>query len=431
MGARDTALSVLIACRRKQAWSDGALKEYIARDGLDRRDAALATRLCFGVLQNRLLLDAWLARFVRGKCQPVVTDILRLAVYQIRLMDKVPPSAAVNEAVNQAKRLANPQAARLVNGVLRNMLRRPEKLTLPEELSLRYSHPPALVELLADSVGQDKLEPLLAANNQAPNTCVQVNTCRADVAQVEQSLQKDGLCCRRLSWLPGSLMVAGGSIEHTNAFGQGWIYVQDPAAKLAVLAAKPRPGMRVLDSCAAPGGKSVAAAIAMEDRGEIVSCDIHPHKLTLIDKTAQRMGLSCIHTQLQNGAQLRPQWLDGFDLVIADVPCSGLGVIRKKPDIRYKDVSALAALPEIQGQILACQSQYVRPGGTLIYSTCTVLRRENQEVVDAFLSTHPEFSREPMAFPPELHRENQGEATLLPCDQDTDGFYICRLRRTR
>ena len=182
MSARDTALKTLIACRRQQAWSDGALKQNLLADRLDRRDAALATRLCFGVLQNRMLLDFWIEIYSNRKpekLQPVVLDILRLAVYQIRFLDKIPPSAAVNEAVEQTKRLANGKAAGLVNAVLRSMLRDPDRLILPEDLSLRYSHPAALTELLRENVGEDRLEPLLASHNEFPPTCLQVNSLRA------------------------------------------------------------------------------------------------------------------------------------------------------------------------------------------------------------------------------------------------------------
>ena len=195
MSARDTALSTLIACRRAGAWSDGALKQNLARDGLDRRDAALATRLCFGVLQNRMLIDFWLSRFVRGsleKLQPVVLDILRLAVCQLAFADKIPPSAAVSEAVNQTRRCANARAAGLVNGVLRAMLRDRRRLALPEDLSIRYSHPQALVELLRENVGAEKLEPLLAAHNGSPPTYLQVNTRRADARTVTASLEAEG-----------------------------------------------------------------------------------------------------------------------------------------------------------------------------------------------------------------------------------------------
>ena len=432
MSARDTALSALIACRRQHAWSDGVLKEYTARDRLDRRDAALASRLCYGVLQNRMLLDEWLSRFVKGRLrdlQPVVLDILRLGAYQLTMMDKIPPSAAVNEAVGQTRRLANGKAANLVNAVLRNMDRSRVKLTLPEDLSVRYSHPPQLVALLAESLPPEKLEPFLACDNQAPATYVQVNTLRATEAAVCSALEHEGYQCRSHLWMADCLQIMGGSIDQSRPFAEGQVYAQDPAAKLAALCAGLEPGMRVLDCCSAPGGKSFAAAIAMEDKGQIVSCDIHPHKIALIEKGARRLGLQCIRPMLADATQYRPDWAAAFDVVLADAPCSGLGVIRKKPDIRYRELSQTEALPALQKKILDNQARYVRPGGTLMYSTCTVLRREHEAVAEAFLQTHPDFAPAPLALPASMGEDQCGRKTLLPCDDDADGFFLCRFRR--
>lgn len=426
MTARDAALRALLTCRKDGAWSEGALKRLL--HGMPPREAALASRLCYGVLQNRLLLEHWLAPFVRGKLQPAVEEILLLAVCQLTFFDKIPPSAAVNEAVGQAKRFANPAAARVVNGVLRAFLRAGEP-TLPDDLSLRYSHPPALTALLAAQFGE-KTEALLASHNEAPPTTLQVNTLRATTAEVERALAEADASVARHPWLSDCLNVRGaGSVEELPCFRDGACYVQDAAAQLAVRAAGLTAGMRVLDCCAAPGGKSFAAAIAMRGTGEVVSCDIHPHKLPLIERGAARLGLTNIRTCLRDAAQPDENRAGAFDAVLCDVPCSGLGVIRKKPDIRYKDLRQTEALPQLQAKILAAQARCVRAGGVLIYSTCTVLRRENEDVVTAFLREHPEFSPETVTFP-----ENSGIApaamvTLLPCDCGTDGFFIAKLRR--
>ena len=431
MSARDTALTVLIACRRQNAWPDGAIKQQIVKDRLDRRDAALATRLCYGVVQNQLLLDDWIGAFLKVKpsaVQPAVKDILRLAVYQLKFMDKIPPSAAVNEAVNQANRMANPRAAGMVNAVLRNMLRRPEELRLPEDLSLRYSHPAPLVELLRENMGEDKLEPLLRSHNESPETFVQVNTLKVSPNDAAESLRRDGIQVQEHPWLPGCFQISGGSVESTAAFRDGLVYVQDPAARLAVMGAGLQPGMRVLDCCAAPGGKSFSAAVTLENRGSIRSCDIHPHKIELIRKGAERLGLTCVEPVLQDASVVQQDQMGRYDAVLADVPCSGLGVIRKKPDVRYKNLDAIRELPQIQSRILEAQSHHVKPGGVLLYSTCTILRRENEDVVSAFLARHTEFAAEDYSLPGGLSAKN-GMLTLLPCDHGTDGFFIARLRR--
>lgn len=429
MSARDTALSVLIACRRNGAWSDAALKLQLSKDRLDRRDAALATRLCASVLQNRLLLDEWISRYLKGKLsalQPVVLDVLRLAVCQLRFFDKLPPSAVVDEAVNQTKRLANPRAAGLVNGLLRAMLRDPSRLTLPEDLSLRYSHPQALVELLRENLGKENLEALLACHNQAPAVFAQVNTLRTDGESLMAAFRADGMEAEPHSWLPDCLLLSGGGVEQSAAFRDGLFYVQDPAAKLAVMALDPKPGDRVLDCCAAPGGKSFAAAIAMQNKGEIIACDVHHHKLPLLHSGAERLGISCLSETVRDASVPNPEWAERFDRIIADVPCSGLGVIRKKPDIRYKDLEPMAQLPALQGRILEAQAGHLRQGGTLVYSTCTVLRRENEDVVEAFLADHPEFSAAPLELPGVGFVES-GRKTLLPNVDGTDGFFIAKL----
>ena len=432
MSARDTALSVLIDCRKNGAWMDAALKQHLSRDRLDRRDAALATRLCAAVLQNRMLLDAWISRYLKGKLsalQPVVLDVLRLAVCQLRFFDKLPPNAVVNEAVEQAKRLANPRAAALVNALLRAMLRDPAKLTLPTELSLRYSHPAALVELLRENVGEEKLEALLASHNEAPPANIQTNLLKNDTPTLRDSLEAEGLHAEAHPWLPDCLLLSGGGIEQSAAFREGAFYVQDAAARLAVLALSPEPGERVLDCCAAPGGKSFAAAVAMQNRGELISCDIHPHKTKLIEAGAERLGISLIRALQKDASVPDPAWAGSFDRIIADVPCSGLGVIRKKPDIRYKELAPTERLPQVQRRILEAQATHLKPGGTLVYCTCTVLRRENEAVVESFLADHPEFYLEPFAVPG-VGTVETGMKTLLPCDDGTDGFFIARLRKS-
>ena len=432
MGARTTALSVLIACRRQNAWSDGAFKEYAARDRLDGRDAAFAARLCYGVMQNRMLLDFYLESQLTGpmqKLQPVVLDILRLGAYQLLFMDRVPASAAVNEAVEQCKKYANKRASGLVNGVLRALDRNREKLPAPPSLAVRYSHPEPLVELLRENVGQERLETVLRADNESPRTQLQINPLLTDEAAVSEELERMGVSNEPHPWLPGCRLVSGtGSLESWELFQSGRVYVQDAAAHLAALASGVKPGMRVLDCCAAPGGKSFAAAMQMENRGEIVSCDLHAHKTALIEKGAARLGISIIQTMQADATVSNPDWKERFDAVIADVPCSGLGVIRKKPDIRYKDPKPLAGLPEIQARILETVSDYVNPGGVLLYSTCTVLKRENEDVVTAFLQRHPEYSAESFPLPAELG-EKDGMLTLYPGEHETDGFFIAKLRK--
>ena len=435
MGARETALNALIACRKSGAWSNGVLKELTRRDRLDSRDAALATRLCYGVLQNRNRLDFYLRQLLTGKLKdlhPVVRDILHLGLYQIYELDKIPDSAAVNESVALAKKYCkNPKAASLVNGVLRSAVRTRGQLKEPVSYADRYSHPDELISLLKQNLPKGKLESVLIADNTAPQTVVQVNTLRISTAKLVERLAAEQVQAQPHGWMQDCLILSGtGSIENLPSFREGCFYVQDPASRLSVLCAGlPKEDIRVLDCCAAPGGKSFAAAIAMEGRGSITSCDIHGHKTELIAGGAARLGLTNITPRQQDATVPVPQWENAMDAVLADVPCSGLGIIRKKPDIRYKDLAQTEQLPQLQLQILKTQASYVKPGGILMYSTCTLLRRENEDVVNAFLAQHPEFHPEPLPLPEVFPQNESGMLTLIPGEYDTDGFFICRLRR--
>ena len=435
--AREAAMLTLAACERQGAWSDGHLKKMLREQRLDRRDAALATRLCYGVVQNKLLLDWHLARFCKSKLTSLDVKVLcglRVAAYQLLFLDKIPPSAAVNEAVELTKKhCRNPRAAGMVNGILRAMLREEKRPDFDEDdsvkyLSLKYSHPVWMVEEFFAALGAEGAETLLSENNRQPPTTAQVNYLRVGTEELAEVLRKDGIEVLFHPWLPGCLMLRGtGDLERLPAFQSGGFYIQDAAARLAVTAAGATPGSRVLDCCAAPGGKSFSAAIDMKNRGELVSCDIHPHKIKLLEAGRDRLGLSVISPCLQNAVEQKDDWIDHFDTVIADVPCSGLGIIRKKPDIRYKDPEALKELPMMQRSILDNCSRYVRPGGVLLYSTCTLLRRENEDVAEAFLAEHPQFILEPFELP---HFGAQpGMMTFWPHIHDTDGFFVARMRR--
>ena len=436
MGARETALNALIACRRDGAWSNSILKEYIVRDRLDGRDAALAARLCYGVLQNRNKLDFYLKQLLTGKLKdlhPVVHDILHLGLYQIYEMDKIPESAAVNESVDLAKKYCKKQrfAPGLVNGVLRNAVKTKGTLKEPASLEDKYSHPWELISLLRDYVGKDRIEMMLKANNEAPSTTVQVNTLRITADALRQRLEEEGVSAKTHDWMGDCLVLTGtGDLEKLPSFKEGLFYVQDPAAKLSVLCAElPEAEIRLLDCCSAPGGKSFAASVATAGKASITSCDVHEHKIGLIGNGAARLGMANITPRLQDATENVAEWNDSFDALICDVPCSGYGIIRKKPDIRLKNPAAMADLPQLQLQILKNQSRYVKNGGVLIYSTCTLVRGENEGVVEAFLKEHTDFALEPLPLPDNFPKNESGMLALVPGQYDTDGFFIARLRR--
>lgn len=440
MDAREAAMLALNACQRQGGWSDGALKKQLSAAELSGRDAALATQLCFGVLQNQMLLDFYLAKFSNiplKRMEGKVVQTLRLGAYQMLFLTRIPHSAAVNSAVALVKaHCKNPRAAGMVNGILRSMERSLQNMpVIPQGdpvayLSTLYSHPEWLVKEFILSLGEEETAQLLAADNSQPPTAVMVNTTRTTAETLKAMLEADHVEAELHPWLENCLLLSRtGDLERMEAFQQGLFYVQDPASRLSVLAAGAKPGMRVLDCCAAPGGKSFAAAIAMENQGEIVSCDLHPHKKKLIQAGADRLGLTIITPKTADGKVFRPEWERAFDLVLVDAPCSGLGVIRKKPDIRYKDPAPLADLPAVQLDILRNAARYVRPGGTLMYSTCTLLYRENGEVVETFLAENKSYKAETFTLPGPVGPIQSGSVTLWPHRHGTDGFFISKMRR--
>ena len=438
LGARDVALEVLMQVDRANAWSDGSLKRTIAKNKLDSREAALATRLSYGVVQNKMLLDYYISCYCTQKAEklePVIRNILRIGGYQILFMDKIPHRAAVNEAVEQTKKNKREKAAGMVNAVLRkfvanwmNMPALPNGSTA-EYLSVRYSHPLWLVKRLMNLLGAEETEAFLQQNNEIVPTTIQVNPLKTTAEELAAELTQSGVLVEKHPWLSGCFEVSGtGDLENLPAFTEGRFMVQDAAARLVANIAQPAEDAKVLDMCAAPGGKSFALAFDMGDKGQIVSCDVHPHKLKLLESGAQRLGINNLRAVLADGTEHHAAWEQAADLVVADVPCSGLGIIRKKPDIRYKKPEELAKLPVLQMKILENAATYVRPGGTLIYSTCTILPEENEGVTEAFLANHIDFTLEEFVLPLPIGN-SKGHLTLWPQRFGTDGFYICRMRR--
>lgn len=431
-GAREAAFTALQSCEKQGAWSDQAIKNESKRLGLSPRDAALAANLCYGVVQNQLLLDFWIDAYSKTpsrKLDPPVRHSLRLGLYQLHFLDRVPASAAVNESVNLVRKyVKNKGAAGLTNAVLR-AFERAEQPPMPKDIATLYSHPQALVALLEQELG-GSAEQLLALNNTPADLLVQVNTTRTSTDALLGQLEQEGVVAQAHPWLEDCLIVTKtGDMEKLESFQQGLFYVQDSAAKLAALVSGASPEQAVLDLCAAPGGKSFACAIAMQGRGSILSRDLHENKLKRIRSGAQRLGLDCITAQAADARAQQPELAGQFDVVLADVPCSGLGIIRKKPDIRYKDLAETEGLPQIQLDILRNAARYVKPGGVLVYSTCTVLRRENQAVTEAFLHENAQFQPERFTLPEPIGSVD-GQITLWPHIHGTDGFFIAKLRRS-
>ena len=440
ISAREAALKALGIYRRNNAWSDLTLNGLIRGSDLPPAEAALMTKIVYGVLQNLTLCDYVAAQFSSielKKLEPRVLDILRMSIYQLVFLTRVPASAAVNEGVALARKYSNQRAAGFVNAVLRKIAKAVEDGALPElpgdglqGLSVKYSHPEWLVKEFCGVLGPDGAEALMTAGNDGDTPItVQVNTLISDTEEALTALAADGVDAVRHEWLDSCLELRGaGNITRLEAFSKGLIYVQDAAAKLSVIAAGPKKNNFVVDGCAAPGGKSFAAAIQMENKGRIAAFDVHAAKLRNMENSAGRLKIDIIET-FKRDSSLPPDTLSGSaDVVLADVPCSGFGVIRKKPEIRYKDEREAAGLPDIQKKILQALSAYTKPGGTLLYSTCTILKRENEEVIEWFLRNNGLFSLEAFTLPG-VGEVPDGMITLWPHIHATDGFFICKMRR--
>lgn len=413
--SRTAAYKALTEIERDGAYSNLALNGAVR--GLAHKEQALAREICYGVLKRRYLLDHYLRGFVAkgyDKLDLSVLTILRMGACEILFMDGVPDYASINEAVELSKKYAKGRD-RFVNGVLRNLARNKDDLEEPTDLSVRYSAKDWIVELLTEAYGEEGAEEYLKYSMETPELFIRVNLLTNSPEELIDILRDQGFEAEPSKLSPRGLKVKGTGILETEAFREGRFSVQDEASLYASDLAGAKEGMKVLDLCAAPGGKSCAMAEAMGNRGKVISQDIYQHKLTIIDSYAKRNGIDIIETRQGDSSEHVPDFEEQFDLVICDVPCTGLGVLRRKPEIKYKDKPDLKALNDLQMEILRQGASYVRKGGTLMFSTCTVTREENEDLVSRFLTEHPEY-------------EKEKDIRLGP-ETGTDGFYAARFRR--
>lgn len=432
----------------------------LRRSALEGADRGLYAALVFGVLERQTTLD-FLAEQLSAR-PPEQLDLpvllaLRLGLYQLIYMDRVPDYAAIGETVSLVPRCA----AGYVNAVLRGYLRLAERLGGDRENSLRtpedwqrrfpvlagdrrravsvaYGMPLPMCDTLTAALGTGRAEAVMAAFGKRPPLSLRVNPLRTDTAALTARLAAAGAVVKVGHYGGDALLVtdggAGGNPTALPGFETGDFFVQDEASQLCVRALDARPGQTVADVCACPGSKSFGAALCMGDRGRVLSFDLHASKLSLVRSGAGRLGLHCLEVACRDARSPDPSLLGAVDRVLCDVPCSGLGVMAKKPEIRYKDMTDSARLPGIQAAVLEASAGYVKPGGLLVYSTCTLLPAENREVTEAFLAAHPEFEPLDFFFPscdpacPDIVSE-RGAVTLMPDLHGTDGFFIARMRR--
>ncbi len=433
--ARQTAFEILNKINRDASYSNLTLDSALTGKDLTDTDAALVSALVYGVLERSITLDYALSRHLKQpikKLKPQVLTALRLGTYQLLFMDRIPASAAVNESVALVRNSGCAFAAGLTNAVLRAISR--EDLILPDEsdrelyLSVKYSFPPWLVRLWRDGYGYDNAEGIMAACVGRPPLTVRVNTLRTNVPQLKQLLTREGVEAEDAPCENALNLGKCGSVEKLKSFQEGLFHVQDAASQLCAAALDPQPGDTVLDLCSAPGGKAFTAAQRMNDTGRIICCDIHSHRLALIKQGANRLGLRSVDVAL-NDASVFHDKLPMAQRVLCDVPCSGLGIIRRKPEIRFKNPAEIDNLPELQYNILNCSANYVQRGGRLVYSTCALNPAENEAVARRFLREHGDFS----AVEPTVGREKSfmrdHTLTLTPHMDQTDGFFIAVFER--
>lgn len=422
MTIRKIALDILNRCESAEQYSNIALDTALKRTACSDSDRGLLTALVYGVLERRLTLDYWIAALTDRAYDEVdleTRNLLRMGLYQLAFLDRIPDHAAVNETVT----LAGQRTKGFVNAILRAFLRAEKRIALPDRerepiayLSAAYSFSPAICEIFADAFGVEETEQMLAAFGTQPPLTLRVNTLRTSREELLSRLRDDGRDAKETPESTTGILLPSAPVASLAGFETGDFFVQDEASQLCVEALDAREGMTVIDVCACPGSKSFGAAINMQDRGRVIACDLHANKLSLVKSGAERLGISILETEARDARDPCATWLGQADRVLCDVPCSGFGVFAKKPELRYKDPAKSAALPDIQLAILESACRYVKVGGRLVYSTCTLLPRENGGNVERFLKSHSEFR---------LLRER----TLRPDVDGTDGFYFAVLER--
>lgn len=437
--ARQAAFDALMRVEGSGAYSNITLNNILKSNKISGKDKAFTAMLLYGVLEKKLLLDYNLSRLSDrpvNKLDIGVLTILRMGLYQIYFTN-TPESAAVNESVELCKVNKLNSASGYVNAVLRAGAGIKEPY-LPEKkrgktkyLSIRYSCPEPIVRLWRESYGDELTQELLLSLEGRPPITARVNTLRITAAELAEELLQKGIKASQCTVPEDCLeLSAAGAVEELEAYKNGLLHIQDRASQLCCRVLAPQSGDVVIDACSAPGGKSFTMAELMNNEGTIISCDLYEHRLRLVESGAQRLGIGIIKTMVGDASGLTG--LPAADRVLCDVPCSGLGIIRRKPELRYKEDTGAESLPELQYSILCRGASFLKSGGVLVYSTCTLNPAENGSNIRRFLNEHEDFEPVPIDIPEGIDRaidEPENELTLFPCRGGTDGFFISKIRR--
>ena len=430
--ARQTAFSILLKIEKDKAYSNIALDSAVRELSLDSTDCAFISRLVYGVTERKITLDYVISQFLNQpikKLKAEVLVILRLGTYQILYMDKIPDSAAVNESVSLAKNNKSSYASGVVNAVLRKVSLERENvfksLSGDERLSILYSAPIDLVRFLMHHYNEENAEEILKSALNKKEITIRVNTLKTTQNELIEILEKENISTEITSLKDALIINTKGAVYELDAYKKGLFYVEDVSSQICVKELDLKENYKLIDICSAPGGKTFTASQYMNNTGKIYSCDIHEHRVELIKSGAKRLGIENIIPTVNDATIFNEEFIDA-DCVLCDVPCSGLGIIGKKPEIKYKSLDEIKELIPIQKEILSTASKYVKKGGTLVYSTCSINPNENRKVCDWFLKEHEDFYS--VKVSPETERcIDEGDyLTLLPHINNCDGFFIAK-----
>jgi 16S rRNA (cytosine967-C5)-methyltransferase len=437
--ARRIAVDVLNQVLKKKAYSNIALGKNLDKSSLAPNDKALVTEIVYGTLKYKYTIDTILSHFLKNGLKKIdedVLNILRISVYQLRYLDKIPTFAVVNEAVELAKKKST-GAGKLVNGILRNYLRNPEiafyeESNFIEKLCFDYSFPEWLVKMFISQYSMADVEKILSGLNLRPAVTVRVNNLKTTYEDAMESLKGLGYDVREGQVCPEAIIISKGrNVEDNPLFSEGLISVQDESAMLVAPSMDLKENMKVLDLCSAPGGKTCHMAELMNNTGKIMAFDLHENKLKLINENTSRLGITNVVCSKLDASMYTEKLTSQGDRVLIDVPCSGIGIIRKKPEIKWtKDIEGTTSLIDIQRKIMINASKYTKAGGKLIYSTCTLNKDENEENIKWFLNKYPQFCLEPLYFGKfdNVIYHEEGYVTILP-NENMDGFFIAKMKK--
>jgi 16S rRNA (cytosine967-C5)-methyltransferase len=447
--ARETALKILYDINENGAYSNLSVNKHLEAYDFKSIDRAFITDLVYGTTKWKLTIDWMIEKFSNirlRKLSPWVLNILRMGIYQLNYTDRIPVSAACNESVRLAKRYGHAASSSFVNAILRNISRAIEagsdELKLPdpeknqiEYLCIKYSHPKWMVEKWLERFGFDFTEDLLNCNNRIPDFSVRVNTQKISRDELIETFGNEGIEAVPGKYVEESLVIKNPlPVSRLETFKQGYFQIQDESSMLAAKILDPQPGEVIMDLCSAPGGKATHIAELMENKGTVLARDIHEHKINIINSAAKRLSLNIIETEVFDAAVLDERYVGKADRVLVDAPCTGFGIIRRKPDIKWsRNDGDISAISSIQKNILATASKYLKPGGTLVYSTCTIEPEENEQVVKEFLKFNKNFYSAGISqyLPKGMLKPDaeDGYIQMYPNIDGIDGFFIAKIMR--